>query len=848
MSQFGSIQQIGQVAFNPAAAPVETYTVPLAGQPLAGNNLQQIAEALAPMSPALNRLAMAITEEGRQQAAMEGAGLDFSMTQLSKDIEANEKAFRDVIAQTGSPNAANPYFQIAARQAYGKAMARQYEGEVTAMLSQLQDPFNSPEYATATAELKKKYQDQLTSNLYQSSSFNLAAQEIDGRMARRVFEAKSQNMEKFRIEETGVEIGNEILALGQFGRNPESVDRIGQHLDDLRRVGVDGTESLIKGFNAVLSDPNITPEQIDEVLAEISEVRVGKAIVARNAALMGQLSNIAERTKNSLVSRGEREAKIRASRISDHITDNLVSKGFLAQLRKSPDPHSLIEPAVDGFRKSLGEGASDLLVEEMRDTLSGMADKELTRRSSLSQAARSFERNESETIRVKMERGEIPTNLTDSRLTPEDALTLALRKSNAEYVESLRKAAFAKPISSLAMQFDGVIERDFVGAEYAKFVESKINSLLPEISGMDQATALTKLGSYADSMFQEFSKSFQESNKQKMETAEQSRKATEELQVLITSVQRGETAWTPEVSRKASDLLSAVLASPQKTAMSGEIALSREYEAVTKVAGMADEIRTLSTTLFGSVADSRQMMELSAEWNAYFPLEQQRELVEESRGKSPAEREAFIINNVRDRFGAFARMKAGRQQVEAAQAEAVDYTAAVEAIVSAGTDDAKAQAVQAARTGFSQKIRKDMKALGISEDLVLNPSEFARRLKKGGPVVISSGVFTGDKTMSQEVAKKVYRSLADTYGYTPVSLKSATTGEFQDDRGIPFDAPPNPWKTSFALNDKHIQELEQMGFAAIQSIFPSAIKSEEDFKTWIDAQRTLMLLRAPLND
>lgn len=351
MSQFGSIQQIGQVAFNPAAAPVETYTVPLAGQPLAGNNLQQIAEALAPMSPALNRFAGAILEVEREQAAMEGAGIDFSTIQLSQDIEANEKAFRDMIAKSGSPNAANPYFLVGARKAYGRQLAREYESEVLALKDTLTAPFDAPNYDEATASLKQKYRDALGNNIWSVGEFGLAAKEVDSRISRRFFEEQSQKMEAAYVADASVRLSNQIIELRNPTDSKQMIDTINGIGQDFFLKGVDFQRTLKTTVDTVFNDPNISEDDIDAIMPDLMEVRVGNTTVANNAALRAELRTMADGAKKSKEDWQTREMNKVTRDVSYALSVTLPRAGFGDLLEDTTEEDSfIIERGVQMYR------------------------------------------------------------------------------------------------------------------------------------------------------------------------------------------------------------------------------------------------------------------------------------------------------------------------------------------------------------------------------------------------------------------------------------------------------------------------------------------------------------------
>ena len=856
MSQFGSIQQIGQVAFNPAAAPVETYTVPIAGQPLAGNNLQQIAEALAPMSPALNRLALAITEEGRQQAAMEGAGLDFSMVQLSKDIEANEKAFRDVIAQTGSPNAANPYFQIAARQAYGKAMARQYEGEVTTMLAQLQDPFNSPEYATATAELRKKYQDQLTSNLYSSSAFNLASQEIDGRMARRVFEAKSQNMEKFLVEQIGVDMGNNLQALGSFGKNPEAVDSIGKLADDLWRRGVDPSQSLLKAVGAYVNNPDVTEEMIDEMVAEIPDIRLGKATIAQNAVLMGQIAAMSEGAKRSKLDRKQREMERMAISVKHFNMVTLANSGWFTKLREpTTNLDTMAEEAVSIYQqaeKQAGRDPDAAMVEAIRKEAATAVTDEDTRRSQALSRDVTTQNSESTLLLQKMLNGELaPTDEHLRKLTPQDRVTLATFTNSQNEVQTYRDNAKKYDLGPLIQKVEGVVPDTAVEREWNDYVNEMMPKVLSDIESQSDVLASPSAKTAAvsaafEKVRQDFEARFEKKYEGQMKRKEESDKAASELAQYLGEVRAGKTTAD---KNKIRELTLKMLSTKDNDAILDDAFLAPEREAIGRLVSEAGRgIVTAMRREQGMMTQQDDVEDALAAFDGFFPLKERHEFIDTLVGLPQPMRRERILQHVNDKLEQFMELRLRQQASQKVATDASEAIAFSQAFRAAKKTSEQAKIAEKFIGDRADRMAKDVADLGIPDRYLTNPQLMVESYKAGRNLKVAGGFMGfGVDGITPQTTLALYHQIMQAGHYSAQDIAGIAQGR-EDKHGMPYPPSINPFNVSFFSylpKDGSVsveQHLRESGIDAemVRRAFPS-IRTDADFDAWVRVQTDLMM-------
>lgn len=855
MSQFGSIQQIGQVAFNPAAAPVETYVVPIAGQPLAGNNLQQIAEALAPMSPALNRLAMAITEEGRQQAAMEGAGLDFSMTQLSKDIEANEKAFRDVVAQTGSPNAANPYFQIAARQAYGKSMARQYEGEVVGMLNQLQDPFGGPDYASATESLKQKYRDQLNSNLYSSNAFNLASQEIDGRMARRVFEAKSQNMEKFLVEQIGVDMGNNLQALGSFGTNPEAVDSIGKLADDLWRRGVDPSQSLLKAVGAYVNNPDVTEEMIDEMVAEIPDIRLGKATIAQNATLMGQIAAMSEGSKRSKLDRKQREMERMATSVKHFNMVTLANSGWFTKLREpTTNLDTMAEEAVSIYQqaeKQAGRDPDAAMVEAIRESAAKEVTDEDTRRSQALSRDVTTQNAESTLLLQKMLNGELSATTEHLRkLTPQDRVTLATFTNSQNEVQTYRDNAKKYDLSPLIQKVDGVVPGTAVAQEWNDYINEMMPRVLSDIESQSDVltspSAKTAAVSAAfEKVRQDFEAQFDKKYEGQMQRKEESDKAASDLSQYLGEVRAGKTTAD---KNKIRELTMKMLSTKDNDAILDDAFLAPEREAIGRLVSEAGRgIVTAMRREQGLMTQQDEVENALAEFDGFFPLKERHEFIDTLVGLPQPMRREKIIQQVNDKLEQFMELRL-RQQSSRQAADDASETIAFSQAFRAAKKTSEQEKIAAKFVGDrADRMAKDVADLGIPDRYLADPKLLVGSYKAGENLKVSGGFLGfGVDGITPQATLALYHQIMQAGHYTAKDIRGMAQ-EAEDRNGMPYPPTLNPFNVSFFSHlpkdgsvsvEKHLQD-SGIDAEMVKKAFP-AIRTDADFEAWVRVQTDLM--------
>ena len=843
MSQFGGIQQIGQTAFNPVAAPVETYVVPIAGQPLAGNNLQQIAEALAPLSPALNRFAMAVTEVDREQAALEGAAMDFSTVKLTEDIESNERAFRDLIAETGSPNAANPYFIIGARKAYGRHVARQYESEVLSMKDTITDPFNGPDYATAVAGVRQKYAAQLGDNIYSSSEFGLAAQEIDGRMSRRLFEERSAKMEKFYVEEMKTTLGNELQGLREFGKTPEAIERISNLGNELWKKGIDFGDVLTQTIQTIFDNPDTTQEDIDEIMAELPDVMVGKAKVGQNAAMMAQFASLEQRAKRSKLERADMEMKKIDAKIDDFVVSVLQPSNFFNDIASpANNPHEMVKPAVDRYveaEKAKGAEADPGVVAAMETRLRGVADEEIRRRASVSQASETLRNNESEQALDRLKKGQEDPTTALTRMTPKHQEIAAAYLSLSKEVALFDDLSSKRLLGPMVQKYANVRDQDTIVGSWDTYSREQWDAFLPSLRSVEPVLREQKVREFMDKTWSDWRTEYDSNNKEALAQAADIKSATEELSKYMLDVQQDPTKFDPN---KASAILQRIPATVKdRDQLAREMFLADEQQAAaTLVSRMDSQVAVLAQAFNNNMAQQADVTAMVGRWREYMSPSRQDELVQQTRGLARPQREKAIVDAINQEYIKFQQMLVSERMSEDAKAAAgpvLDFARAITDPAQASTQEQRLELTKKTREQVRKSAADNLEKLGFKQEWVDRPQLLAEELKKNRSVATDSGA------LSPKAAAYVYRQIRNKEGYSPVDLEAKANGQ-PDQFGIKFEGlGPNPWETSFARNSSELDQLQQLGFAAANKAFPNAITSEEQFAEWLEVQRQLIPLR-----
>ena len=310
MSAFKSIVPIQQQQFNPVAGPVTGYITPVDMTGMEANSVIQLAKSLSDISPALRNLAGSYLKEDISAAQQAGEAMDFTGLKLSASPEENEKQFRDFVQKNNAPLAANPYFLIAARASYGRRMAQDYEGEIRAQKDSLTAPFNAVNYDQVAQASRQKFIEQMGNNFYAVNAFNDAANQSDSRLRRYYFEEQSKKAEEFHKDQVATEAGNLLSSLITPGVDSAVLGQVSELVHrEITMKGLDGKEFLRKSVYGLLQNPNLSHDDIDNLMVDLHEVNLGTAPVGSDAVLWSDLQGMAKAAKNRIADNNAFETK-----------------------------------------------------------------------------------------------------------------------------------------------------------------------------------------------------------------------------------------------------------------------------------------------------------------------------------------------------------------------------------------------------------------------------------------------------------------------------------------------------------------------------------------------------------
>lgn len=315
-----------QVAIQPSASPIALNVLPAPGQRLAGNTLQQVGESLAAFSPALQgMLAQKVDEDKRSLAAM-GAAVDFSKAfDVPMDASPEDRkyalnnAFKDAIAKQGGPDSANPFFLIAARQNFGRAVGLRYRNA----LASLQSEATNPESPVSFGDISRKAAEmagasEATKDVYGASGFASVAQEVNAEMGIRFQEELRKRQEFLATErvQNGIADALKVAAANPEGFTKESpVGQAMQEMIDAYQVTTTDPETsrrmVIGAFqNAMRSARD--EEDAEEMAVALGSMTFGKAAIRDNPALYARILTAKdERVRELEVEEAKRDRRFR---------------------------------------------------------------------------------------------------------------------------------------------------------------------------------------------------------------------------------------------------------------------------------------------------------------------------------------------------------------------------------------------------------------------------------------------------------------------------------------------------------------------------------------------------------
>lgn len=317
-------RDLTQVAIQPSASPISLNVLPAPGQRLAGNTLQQIGESLAAFNPSLQGMLAQRVEEDKRFMAAQGAAVDFSKAfDVPMDAPPEErqaalnKAFKDAIAKQGGPDSANPFFLIAARQNYGRAIGLRYRNALASMRDQATDPDNPASFGDIAAKAAEMAGvSEATADVYGASGFASVAQETNAEMMMRFQEERRRRQEFVNTErvQNGIADALKVAAANPEGFSADSpVGRTMQEMIDSYQLTTTDPETsrkmVLGAFVTALSTANDEMDA-EEMVQALGQMSFGKALIRDNVALYSRLLTAKDERVRELDTREARKERL----------------------------------------------------------------------------------------------------------------------------------------------------------------------------------------------------------------------------------------------------------------------------------------------------------------------------------------------------------------------------------------------------------------------------------------------------------------------------------------------------------------------------------------------------------
>lgn len=331
MPRYGSGDNIPQVAIQPSASPVSLNVLPAAGQPIRGaNELMQIAEAMAPFNQGLLAFGKRAVDIQNENAAILGSSMNFTgvnADNVSPEQRAAElnKQFKSVIERAGVSDAANPYFQMAARQNFGRKLGFDYRSALYAKKEQVTDPDNPMPYEQASAEAAQAVLgDALVNDFYGFAGFREVAQRTDQEMMLAFAQEAVQRKETKGALHAKAALSDAIIHGDVEAANAVWSDYQTKVTDPVKvRANFVGAAKDI-----VMSASDM--DQLYERLDRLREIQYGNQIVGDNMDLNTELIQFEDQAKRAILSKMEQEARLTGIAF-DNAKKELYAAGFVSE-------------------------------------------------------------------------------------------------------------------------------------------------------------------------------------------------------------------------------------------------------------------------------------------------------------------------------------------------------------------------------------------------------------------------------------------------------------------------------------------------------------------------------------
>lgn len=453
-------RDLTQVAIQPSASPISLNVLPAPGQRLAGNTLQQIGESLAAFNPSLQGMLAQRVEEDKRFLAAQGAAVDFSKAfDVPMDAPPEErqaalnKAFKDAIAKQGGPDSANPFFLIAARQNYGRAIGLRYRNALASMRDQATDPDNPASFGDIAAKAAEMAGvSEATADVYGASGFASVAQETNAEMMLRFQEERRRRQEFVNTErvQNGIADALKVAAANPEGFSADSpVGRTMQEMIDSYQLTTTDPETsrkmLLGSFVTALSTANDEMDA-EEMVQALGQMSFGKALIRDNVALYSRLLTAKDERVRELDTREARKERLFKQQVQGGVraiygmnwAERITGSVMNGDLTDAQEITSTLMDEWITKNKHLDPAIHNMVRSEMQGELSRLYSAVGTQRNAVN--SKSFE-----TAFGLIDDGTISTSaalgewMDDRRLTVEQQL--GLRRYFSENVGVVRTAA-----------------------------------------------------------------------------------------------------------------------------------------------------------------------------------------------------------------------------------------------------------------------------------------------------------------------------------------------------------------------------------------------------------------------
>lgn len=386
MSRLTGPFDIPTVALQPSAAPIALNVLPAPGQQLAGNTTQQLAEALSVFNSGLAAFGKRVVDRDNQMALRRGQTLDFS--DVFERGDHLNKNFRQIVADMGLPDSANPYFLVGAETNYGTFVASKVRNGVRQRIAELSNPDLSIEQQSSLLsqiideETSRWGGNRLSNNFYAGTSFQEALGSFLPELEREIGGQYLQNREAQALNELGDHIAEYLKG---SPRDPGGDDRFAaemnakvmslqRHITDPNKVRSILYSSVVTAFQSARNE-----EDIEAIEAVALGLPYGQGTVADSMGLRAQIAAARDRAERDVESRADQEERQHARQVRAAERD-LSGKGVLGNIidavRNGEDPLQAMDKGLESIRENTAASVFDEVRARMLDQVNRIVSSE----------------------------------------------------------------------------------------------------------------------------------------------------------------------------------------------------------------------------------------------------------------------------------------------------------------------------------------------------------------------------------------------------------------------------------------------------------------------------------------